>query len=85
MRALLIVSAAVASLDTDQEEPKREKIQERSYSTNQSLEYDKDKKHKQLLSCFCIEAGCICRLYNYNTCSTFTKPVLLWFDQRLVV
>jgi hypothetical protein len=50
MRALLIVSAAVASLDTDQGEPKREKIQMRSYSMNQSLEYDKDKKDKQLLS-----------------------------------
>jgi hypothetical protein len=35
MRALLIVSAAVASLDTDQEVRKREKIQEKSYSMSQ--------------------------------------------------
>jgi hypothetical protein len=35
MRVLLIVFAAVASLDTDQEAQKRKKIKEKSYNMSQ--------------------------------------------------
>ena len=48
MRAPLIVFAAVASLDIDQEVRKRENIQERSYSMSQLRVYDEDKSHRQL-------------------------------------
>ncbi len=48
MRALLIVFAAVASLDTDQEAQKREKSNERYYNMSQSLVYEtRDKERKK--------------------------------------
>jgi hypothetical protein len=44
MRELLIVFAAVASLDTDREEQKREKIKERSYNMSQSVVYERKRR-----------------------------------------
>jgi hypothetical protein len=47
MRALLIVFAAVASLDTDREAQKREKFKERSYNKSQSVVYRPRKTKKE--------------------------------------
>ncbi|HEY6757364.1 MAG TPA: hypothetical protein VI037_08270 [Nitrososphaera sp.] len=44
MKAQLIVFAAVASLDTNQEVREKEEVRKRSYNMSQLVEYGNDKK-----------------------------------------